>query len=83
MYRCGCVVQSPKQLGSRPNATIEFPLGRQKQLEVRLISEKSLDGLGRLKSHNAMETSSKRSAKDDTKVRLRKGSRLKLKQSEG
>jgi len=30
-----------------------------------------------------METSSKRSAKDDTKARLRKGSRLKLKQSEG
>jgi len=52
-------------------------------LEVRLISEKSLGGLGRLKSHNAMETSSKRSAKDDTKARLRKGSRLKLKQSEG
>ena len=47
------------------------------------MSEKSLGGLGRLKSRNAMETSSKRSAKDDTKARLRKGSRLKLKQSEG
>ena len=60
-----------------------FTLGRQMQLEVRLISEKILDGLGRLKSPNAMETSSKRSAKDNTKARLRKGSILKLKQSGG
>lgn len=82
VYRCGCVVSASK-LPQDGSSKLELIVGQKKPLEVRLISQKSLESFSKIKNSRTIETTSKKSFGEEAKTKLKKSRRFKMKDSEG